>query len=87
MRNDAIGDRLYIYNSSTSRWYDVPLVETQTQIQTDQNLTEKSEPDIKVDKRRFGHCLTNVGSELFLLGGGLDDDSCSNQVAKIKLII
>ena len=87
MRGDVLGRELVVYNSSTSRWYTIPI-----------ESTENSE---KLDLLRYGHQLglisviffskvtlkqiATINNELFIVTGGLDDSDCSNQIVKLTL--
>ena len=75
MRNDVIGECIYLYDSLTSRWYELPI------ILTNQNQEKIQKPDLK----RFGHVLANIKDELIILGGALNDDECTNQILKLTI--
>jgi len=86
MRNDVIGESLYLYDSLTSRWYELPIIPT-SQSEADQqaNQNKEAEKIQKPDLKRFGHVLANIKDELIILGGALNDDECTNQILKLKI--
>ena len=90
MRNDVIGECLYLYDSLTSRWYELPIVLSTPKNADDQTANQNKEPEkiqkLKdLDLKRFGHVLANIKDELIILGGALNDDECTNQILKLKI--
>lgn len=87
MRNDVIGESLYLYDSLTSRWYELPIILAQPKIDEDQssNQNKESEKIQRPDLKRFGHVIANIQDELIILGGALNDDECTNQILKLKI--
>ena len=83
MRNDVIGESLYLYDSLTSRWYELPIILTKSEEPANQNTEQEKiqKPDLK----RFGHVLANIKDELIILGGALNDDECTNQILKLTI--
>ena len=83
MRNDVIGESLYLYDSLTSRWYELPIILTKIEEPANQNTEQEKiqKPDLK----RFGHVLANIKDELIILGGALNDDECTNQILKLTI--
>ena len=83
MRNDVIGESLYLYDSLTSRWYELPIILTKSEKPANQNTEQEKiqKPDLK----RFGHVLANIKDELIILGGALNDDECTNQILKLTI--
>ena len=83
MRNDVIGESLYLYDSLTSRWYELPINLTKSEEPANQNTEQEKiqKPDLK----RFGHVLANIKDELIILGGALNDDECTNQIIKLTI--
>ena len=77
MRNDVIGECIYLYDSLTSRWYELPIILS--------NQNQEQEKIQKPDLKRFGHVLANIKDELIILGGALNDDECTNQILKLTL--
>ena len=77
MRNDVIGECIYLYDSLTSRWYELPII-----LANQNNEQEKIQ---KPDLKRFGHVLANIKDELIILGGALNDDECTNQILKLTI--
>ena len=83
MRNDVIGESLYLYDSLTSRWYELPII--LTKIEEPSNQNSEQEKIQKPDLKRFGHVLANIKDELIILGGALNDDECTNQILKLTI--
>ena len=77
MRNDVIGECIYLYDSLTSRWYELPIILS--------NQNQEQEKIQKPDLKRFGHVLANIKDELIILGGALNDDECTNQILKLTI--
>ena len=78
MRNNVIGECLYLYDSLTSRWYELSIIEKE---QDNRELDKKE----KLDLKRFGHTMVNIKNELIILGGALNDDECTNQILKLSI--
>ena len=83
MRNDVIGESLYLYDSLTSRWYELPII--LTKIEEPANQNKEQEKIQKPDLKRFGHVLANIKDKLIILGGALNDDECTNQILKLTI--
>lgn len=85
MRNDVIGESLYLYDSLTSRWYEIPIILSKSAEQHQVNQNKEPEQKQKPDLKRFGHMVANIKDELIILGGALNDDECTNQILKLTI--
>ena len=85
MRNDVIGESLYLYDSLTSRWYEIPIILSKSAEQHQVNQNKEPEKKQKPDLKRFGHMVANIKDELIILGGALNDDECTNQILKLTI--
>jgi len=69
MRNDVIGDKeISIYDSSSSRWFSAKI-----------NACSQ-----KLCLKRFGHSLSSIDGKLYILGGALNDEECTDQMIELE---